>query len=115
MFLDYFALGLLLFMSTMLIYVFIWIHDLPYKFAKKRNHPQQDAIHAACWLSLFTLHALWPIVFTWAMSNPPPGRTGLTGGGAGPGEEDLDALRRTLMSLQRRVAELEGGRPETTS
>jgi len=41
-------------------YTFIYIHELPYEAAKHRNHPQQDAIYVACWLSLFTLHAIWP-------------------------------------------------------
>jgi len=29
-------------------YTFIFIHDIPYEQAKKRNHPQADAIHVAC-------------------------------------------------------------------
>ena len=31
-----------------------------------RNHPQQDAIHVAGWISLFTLHVLWPFLWIWA-------------------------------------------------
>ncbi|MDX7812186.1 DUF3302 domain-containing protein, partial [Aeromonas caviae] len=34
----------------------IVIHDIPYEIAKHRNHPHQDAIHVAGWVSLFTLH-----------------------------------------------------------
>ena len=26
----------------------------------RRDHPHQDAIHVAGWVSLFTLHAIWP-------------------------------------------------------
>ncbi len=55
-FLNYFALGLLIFVVITLFYVIIAIHDVPYEIAKKRNHPHQDAIHAAGWVSLFTLH-----------------------------------------------------------
>jgi hypothetical protein len=47
----------------------IFIHDIPHRIAKKRHHPQEEAIHYACWLSLFTLHAIWPLVFLWAVSN----------------------------------------------
>lgn len=72
MFLDYLALFLLLVSLTLAFYGFIYIHDLPYEAAKHRNHPQQDAIHIACWLSLFTLHAIWPIVFIWAVAYPDP-------------------------------------------
>jgi hypothetical protein len=68
-FLDYLALFLLLLSLTAVSYLFIYIHDLPHKIAKERDHPHEEAIHVACWLSLFTLHAMWPIVFTWAVSH----------------------------------------------
>ena len=45
MFLDYFALTLLIVISIILIYAAIYIHDIPYEMAVKRNHPHQDAIH----------------------------------------------------------------------
>ena len=54
---------------TMVFYVFIYIHDLPHTVAKKREHPHEEAIHVACWLSLFTLHTIWPLVFIWAVSH----------------------------------------------
>jgi hypothetical protein len=66
-FLNYFALGLLVFVIVTLFYGIIAIHDVPYEIAKKRGHPHQDAIHAAGWVSLFTLHALWPFLWIWAM------------------------------------------------
>ena len=64
--LDYIALGLLLFVALVLFYGIIVIHDIPYEIAKKRNHPHQDAIHVAGWVSLFTLHVLWPFLWIWA-------------------------------------------------
>jgi hypothetical protein len=69
MFLDYLALGLLLLSIVVVFYTFIYIHELPYKFAEERDHPHAEAIFFACWLSLFTLHAIWPIVFIWAVSH----------------------------------------------
>ena len=48
-FLNYFALGLLIFVLITLFYGIIAIHDVPYELAKHRNHPHQDAIHAAGW------------------------------------------------------------------
>jgi hypothetical protein len=66
-FLNYFALGLLIFVIITLFYGIIAIHDVPYEIAHRRNHPHQDAIHAAGWVSLFTLHALWPFLWIWAM------------------------------------------------
>ncbi len=66
MFLDYFALGLLVFVALVIFYGIIVIHDIPYEIAKERDHPHQDAIHHAGWVSLFTLHAIWPFLWIWA-------------------------------------------------
>ena len=60
MFLDYFALIVMIVVFLILVYAAIYIHDIPYEMAKNRNHPHQDAIHYGGWLSLFTLHAIWP-------------------------------------------------------
>jgi hypothetical protein len=66
MFLDYFALSILFFVAIVLFYGVIVIHDIPYEIAEKRNHPHQDAIHVAGWVSLFTLHVIWPFLWIWA-------------------------------------------------
>jgi len=70
-FLNYFALFLLLFVVIVLFYAIIAIHDIPYKIAESRHHPHQDAIFAAGWVSLFTLHVLWPFLWIWAMAYRP--------------------------------------------
>lgn len=64
--LDYFALILIIFVGLVLFYGIIVIHDIPYEIAKSRNHPQKDAIHVAGWISLFTLHVIWPFLWIWA-------------------------------------------------
>lgn len=64
--LDYVALGMLVFVGIVLFYGVIAIHDIPYEIAVHRKHPQQDAIHVAGWISLFTLHAIWPFLWIWA-------------------------------------------------
>lgn len=66
MFLDYLALGVLIFVALVIFYGIIVIHDIPYEIAKDREHPHQDAIHYAGWVSLFTLHAIWPFLWIWA-------------------------------------------------
>ncbi|GAL17638.1 GTPase [Vibrio maritimus] len=63
--------GLFCFRATrvcclVLFYGIIVIHDIPYEIAKERDHPHQDAIHVAGWVSLFTLHAIWPFLWIWA-------------------------------------------------
>lgn len=100
MFLDYFALGLLCFVVVTLFYAIIAIHDIPYEIARHRNHPHQDAIHAAGWVSLFTLHALWPFLWIWAMAY----REDHGWGFAQAGERDVAAV---LLRLEERIAVLE--------
>ena len=67
MFLDYAALGILIFVVIFLFYGIIALHDIPYEISVHRKHPHQDAIHVAGWVSLFTLHVIWPFLWIWAM------------------------------------------------
>ena len=51
--------------------VLFWIvHVLPEKIAEKRHHPQKDAIHTLCLLSLVFGGLLWPIAWLWAYTKP---------------------------------------------
>ena len=50
--------------------VFWLVHILPEKVAEKRHHPQKDAIHTVCTLSLFFGGILWPIAWIWAYTKP---------------------------------------------
>ena len=104
-FLNYFALGLLVFVVVVMFYGIIAIHDIPAKIAEARHHPHHDAIHAAGWVSLFTLHVLWPFLWIWAMAYRPE---------RGWGFSDKDAVSpastNELEDLRRRVSELEKNR-----
>jgi Protein of unknown function (DUF3302) len=52
------------------ITLFWIVHVLPEKIAHKRHHPQRDAIHMLCLLSLVFGGLLWPLAFLWAYSKP---------------------------------------------
>ena len=101
-FLNYFALGLLIFVVVVLFYGIIAIHDIPYLIAEKRDHPHQDAIHAAGWVSLFTLHVLWQFLWIWAMAYRPKRGWGFSSPAAKPMVEPTE-----VEDLKRRVAILE--------
>lgn len=60
------ALCMLIIIGITLVYVVIYIHDIPYEIAKKRNHPHRDAIHMAGWVSLILMHSIWPLLWIWA-------------------------------------------------
>jgi len=64
--LDFVALGIFVTVVIVFIYLVIYIHDIPYEIAKKRNHPHRDAIHVAGWVSLFLMHVIWPFLWIWA-------------------------------------------------
>jgi hypothetical protein len=53
-----------------LIAAFWYVHIMPEVIAKRRKHPQQDAIHALCILSLFFAGLLWPLAYLWAYTRP---------------------------------------------
>jgi len=108
-FLNYFALGILFFVVVVLFYGIIAIHDIPHMIAKSRDHPHQDAIHAAGWVSLFTLHALWPFLWIWAMAYRPDRGWGVSHKEPSPAEPtqqstELEGLRARLVALEAKLA-----------
>ena len=104
-FLNYVALGMLLFVFVTLFYGIIAVHDVPYEIAKHRNHPHQDAIQAAGWVSLFTLHALWPFLWIWAMLYRPDRGWGIAHAPSEP--IGSDERRKDIQELEQRIAALE--------
>src|SRR3974390_3060405 len=102
-FLNYFALCLLIFVVVVIFYGIIAIHDIPARIAEKRHHPHQDAIHAAGWVSLFTLHVLWPFLWIWAMTYRPDRGWGFSSATTSPAADggELEDLRRRVAKLEK--------------
>ena len=110
MFLEYVALFILIFVALVFFYGIIAIHDIPYEISVKRNHPHQDVLHVAGWVSLFTLHAIWPFLWIWAMMYHEDRGWGIdtSSGGEGAG----DGLGGRLEAIEARLAELEMAKGE---
>lgn len=104
--LDYIALFLLFFVFITLFYGIIVIHDIPYEIAKHRNHPHQDAIHATGWISLFTLHALWPLLWVWATLYREDRGWGFANNESP--KDHITALEQQVTALTERINKLEG-------
>jgi len=104
--LDYAALGIFVTVSIFLIYLVIYIHDIPYEIAKKRQHPHQDAIHIAGWVSLFLLHTIWPFLWIWAYLYKPGQGWGAETVQIEPSEE-LKGQLRMIDTLSKKVELLE--------
>ncbi len=105
--LEYVSLGVFIFVIIVMFYAIIAIHDIPYEIAVKRNHPHQDVLHVAGWVSLFTLHAIWPFLWIWAMLYHED-----RGWGMGTSDGDETSLRDRLEAIESRLAELETGEGE---
>jgi hypothetical protein len=66
----YLAWFVVIFVPIGAIALFWLVHVLPEKIAHKRHHPQRDAIHTLCLLSLAFGGLLWPIAWLWAYTKP---------------------------------------------
>jgi hypothetical protein len=108
---------LVLFIVPIVCISLFWlVHILPEKIAYKKHHPQAQAIHTLCLLSLVFGGLLWPLAWLWAYSKPVlykgaygtdkvvhPGYETETGAAQEAPDPDADELKR----LRERVAELE--------
>ncbi len=101
MILEYVALVMMIIVALVMFYGIIAIHDIPYEISVKRNHPHQDVIHVAGWVSMFTLHVLCPFVWIWAMLYREDRGWGMDNAGAD------DTLGDRLEAIEARLAELE--------
>ena len=99
--LEYVALGILIFVVLVMFYGIIAIHDIPYEIAKKRNHPHQDVLHIVGWVSLFTLHVLWPFLWIWATLYREDRGWGFSTSDNG------ESLGQRLEAIEARLAQLE--------
>ena len=108
MVLDYLALVLLILVALVMFYGIIVIHDIPYEISVKRNHPHQDAIHVAGWISLFTLHTIWPFLWIWATLYREDRGWGMSSA-AGATADNETNLGERLTALEARLSQLENG------
>ena len=68
--LDYFALVVLLVLIGVLIAAWIMLGMMPGQIARKRGHPQAEAINVCGWWGAITMGLLAPIAWVWAYTNP---------------------------------------------
>jgi CBS domain containing-hemolysin-like protein len=61
---------IIFFVPAVAIAAFWIVHVLPERIAEKRHHPQKQAIHVLCLLSLFFGGMLWPFAWLWAYTKP---------------------------------------------
>ena len=68
--LDYFALIVLIVLIAVVVAAWIMLAMMPGQIAKKRGHPQAEAINVMGWWGAITLGILAPIAWVWAYTKP---------------------------------------------
>jgi hypothetical protein len=105
--LEYVALAIIFFVVIVLFYGIFAIHDIPYEIARRRNHPHQDAIHVTGWISVLTLHVIWPFLWIWATLYREDGGRGFADGQ--PVEQHVARLEIQVADLAARLDALDSG------
>lgn len=98
--LDIFALIVILLLLGVVIWLVVLLGSMPGNIARKRNHPQAEAITALGWIGIITLGASWLVAIVWAYYIP------------SKSEESVD-LEKRIESLESRLAEMQSGGGES--
>ena len=70
MVLDIFALVVIAILLALVIWLVVFLGNLPGDIARKRNHPQAEAITALGWIGVITLGAGFLVAIVWAYWKP---------------------------------------------
>lgn len=106
---DYFAWLVFLVIILSAVYVVVALAQLPGKTARKRGHPQADAINVAGWVGIFTGVA-WVVAIIWAFMKP------IARPYQDPAaEEETAALKARVAELEAQLAESAGVAPVTAT
>jgi len=70
MVLDIFALVVIALLIGVVIWLVVLLGNMPGDIARKRNHPQSQAISALGWIGLITMGLGWFIAIVWAYYKP---------------------------------------------
>ncbi len=95
--LDVFALIVIAIVIALVIWLVVLFGTLPGNIARKRGHPQVDAITALGWIGVITMGISWFIGIVWAYTTP-----------VGTGSADL-ALDARIKALESQLEQLRAG------
>lgn len=68
MILDVLALIVMGILVALVISLVVFLGPMPGDIAKKRGHPQADAVKVLGWVGVVTLGLVWPIALVWAFT-----------------------------------------------
>lgn len=97
MFLDIFALIVIAILLGFVIWLVVFLGNVPGDIARKRNHPQSEAISALGWIGLITMGVGWFVAMVWAYYKPDASDSSL--------QKRVDDMENQIKQLQK-----EGGK-----
>ena len=92
MVLDIFALVVIAILLALVIWLVVLLGNMPGDIARKRKHPQAEAIAALGWIGLITMGLGWFVAIAWAYYKPDATRSDI--------DERVKELERKIASLQ---------------
>lgn len=72
MFLDIFALVVIALLLAVVIWLVVLLGNMPGDIARKRQHPQAEAISVLGWIGIITMGLGWFVAIVWAYYKPEP-------------------------------------------
>jgi len=105
MFFDIFALVVIALLIAVVIWLVVLLGNLPGDIARKRNHPQSEAISALGWIGIITMGVGWFIAMVWAYYKP------ASPAGSDPASDQ--GLRQRIDDLENKLEHLQSERGES--
>jgi hypothetical protein len=68
--LDAFAFVVMAVIVAVVVIAIVSLGRLPGQLARKRGHPQADAVNVAGWIGVATAGLIWPLALIWAFTAP---------------------------------------------
>ena len=93
MVLDIFALVVMGVLIAFVILLVVKLGPIPGNIAKKRGHPQADAINVLGWIGVITLGLAWPLALIWAYTRSGEQQTAYLGERVATLEAELATLK----------------------
>ena len=93
MVLEIFSLVIMGVLIAFVILLAVILGPLPGNIARKRGHPQADAINVLGWIGVVTLGLAWPIALVWAYTRSGEQQSAYLGERVATLEAELAALR----------------------
>ena len=97
MVLDIFALVVIAILLALVIWLVVLLGNMPGEIARKRKHPQAEAITALGWIGLITMGLGWFVAMVWAYYEPDATSSDL--------EKRVKELESKMTSLQSKGGE----------